>query len=93
MKRIWPWRRKRVFARDRLLDLDDEVAAKRLFMGVDQLRARRGVIVVGVTGIDARAPLDDDLMAVLDELIHGGRQQPDAVLLRFDFLGDADDHI
>jgi hypothetical protein len=29
---------------------------------------------------------------VLDELIRGGREQPYAMLLRFDFLGDADNH-
>jgi len=42
---------------------------------------------------DAGVPLDDDPVAVFDELIRGGRQQPDAMLLRFDFLGDADDHV
>ncbi len=74
------------------LTLTMRSAAKGLLVGVDQLRAGGGVVVVGITGVRARAALDEDLVAVLDELVNAGREQPDAMLLRFDFLGDADDH-
>ena len=84
--------KQRKLARERFLDLDDEVGVEGFLVGIDELGARGGVIVVRVAGIDARAALNDDVVAVLDELVDAGRQQADAMLLRFDFLGYADGH-
>lgn len=61
-------------------------------MGIDQLCAGGDVVVVGITGVDARTPLDDDLVTALRKLVYGGGEQADAMLLYFDFLGDTYDH-
>src|SRR5205085_386874 len=55
---------------------------------------RAGLLVGGVRGADAHAGgcLHYHLVAVRDELAHRGRRETDAVLVRLDFLGDADDH-
>ena len=57
--------------------------------GVHEL-TRRGHQVV--LEHDAGARLDDDLVAVVDELLRARRGQRDPVFVRLDLLGDADPH-
>src|SRR4029079_17354710 len=49
-------------------------------------------LVVAVADVGAGAGLDHDLVAARGELADGGREQADAELEIFDFLGDADAH-
>ncbi len=58
----------------------------------DHCRAGLLVIGIGIARAGARAALDEHLVAALDELIGGGRQQRHAVFVVFDFLWDANDH-
>ena len=81
-----------VLGRDRLLHLQQQLrtlpdlvdradpGAVRLVVGVRELAAGSG------TG------LDDDFVAVLDELARPGGGQRDSILLGLDLLGDADAH-
>ena len=53
-----------------------------------------GALRVAIRGADAesRIDFDDDLMAVPHQLAHAGRREPDAILVRLDFLRHADQH-
>ena len=63
-----------------------------LGVAFDDLRAGMGVVVIAEADARAGVRFDEDLVAVLDELIGRRGKEGDAVLLGFDFLGDADDH-
>ena len=82
-----------IFRGLRFLDLDNQVGPlKHRGMIVHQLCAGLFVIVVRVTGPGPGAAFDEDLVPALDELISRRRQQRDAILLVFDFFGNADGH-
>jgi hypothetical protein len=57
-----------------------------------QLRACMIIIGVRITGAHARAAFDNDLVASLNELVSGGGQQCNTMLLSLDFFGNANDH-
>ena len=83
----------RTFGRLRFLDFDNQVGLlKRCGVIVHEFRAGLLVVAVRVAGGDACAALDNHLVAALDKLIGGGREQRDTILLVFDFLGNAYDH-
>ena len=78
---------------DRLLDLEDQVAGRPDLVGGRQdLRAGGDVLLVGDGGADAGAGLDEDLVAVADELVHARRGDRHPVLVVLDLAGDADLH-
>ena len=79
---------------ERLLDLHDHVGA-----GEDLLAACRRASRPAATysssarpATDAGRSLDQNLMAVMDELGHRGGRQADAKFVVLDFLGHADEH-
>ncbi len=82
----------RVLRGDRLLDLQEQVGAGPDV--VDRFDGRAGALVclVGERAPAARARLDDDVVATLDELSRTRGRQRNPVLLRLDLLGDADPH-
>jgi hypothetical protein len=58
---------------------------------IDEGGAGLLVVGVGVTRAGAGVPFDNDRVAPLDELVGGGGEQGDAMLLLFDFPGKSDD--
>jgi hypothetical protein len=58
----------------------------------DNFHAGLAIVVVAEADACSRLRLHDDLVAVLDELIGGRREERHAMLLGFDFLRDSDDH-
>ena len=60
--------------------------------GVEDLRAGGDEVLVGDRRADAGVALDEDLVAVADELVHAGRGDRDPVLVVLDLAGDADLH-
>ncbi len=77
----------------RLFDLDDHLGVvPDLVGGVDDRRARGGVVVVGQVRPDACAGLDADLVAARGEHLDAGGAHADAVFVRGAFCGDADAH-
>ncbi len=81
-----------ILGRDRLLDLEQQVSAPPDIVHGGDRRARTLVHVVREGASDARARLDDHLVAALDELARTRGSQRNPVLLRLDLLGDADPH-
>src|SRR6185312_6851982 len=88
-----PGSQHRALDRLRLLDLDDHFRRR-----VDIGRMRRDrrpfarVIVVVDADPDARTVLDDDGMAMMDELAYRARCESDAILEDLDLLRNADAH-
>ena len=77
-----------------LLDLHDHLGAlEDLLRGVDDLRAGRFVHVVVESDGGRGVALHHHLMAVGDEFPHGGRREPDPVLVDLDLLGHPDEHV
>jgi hypothetical protein len=92
-KKNLPGAEQRVFVRQRLLHFHNHLRAlEDLGMAADQLRARRDIFLIAVTRSHTRAGLDEQTMPALHQLVCCRRQQRDAILLLFDFLGNADDH-
>ena len=81
-----------VLRRDRLLDLQQQLRALPDLVDRPDPGAVRHVVGVGELAAGSGTGLDDDLVAVLDELARPGRGQRDAILLGLDLLGDADAH-
>ena len=59
----------------------------------EDLGAGGHVLGVGDRGADAGVLLDEDLVAVADELVHAGGGDGHAVLVVLDLAGDADLHV
>lgn len=79
---------------DRLLDLEEEVGGgPDLVGGGEDLRPGCDVLLVRDGGAGPGVLLDDDLVAVADELVHAGRRDRHAELVVLDFAGDADLHV
>ena len=77
----------------RFLDLDDHFGATEDFLrGIDDFGAGLLVHLVRQTDGFSAIALHHHLVAVADEFARAGRSQADAVLVVFDFLGDADQH-
>lgn len=74
------------------LHLHDQIGGEGIGVVGDQLGAGLFVLLVGIAGADAGVFLHDHLVPALDELIGGGRQQGNACFLRFDLLGNTNDH-
>ncbi len=83
----------RRFAGLRLLDLDDHLRAlEYLGGGINNLRTGFAKSIIVEVDTRTRTSLDHDLMAVGDDLAHGGRNQADPVLVCLDFLRYANKH-
>ena len=78
--------------RERLLDLEHEVARRPHVVDPREPRARPDVGLVGERAADARAGLDDDLVALRGELARAAGREGDAVLVGLDLANDADLH-
>ncbi|MPM94330.1 hypothetical protein SDC9_141476 [bioreactor metagenome] len=77
-----------VFGRDRFLDLQEQVGCTPGFGGrPDESSAGVLVCLVADRRADTGSGLDQDFMAVLDQLVHAGRSYSDAGLLALDLLG------
>ena len=80
-------------ARDRLLDLHDQLALLVQRGGVRRdLHAELGVLLVLEAALEAGALLQPDLVATLDQIAGGGRHERDAAFEGLGFLGYADPH-
>ncbi len=78
----------------RLLDLDDHVGASEdLVGGVDELGTGGDVLGVGERGAVAGGLLDENRVAVRDELARAARRHADAELVVLDLLGHSNDHV
>jgi len=75
--------------RRRLLDLEDELGVERV---VDEARAGLLVGAIDERGLDARAALDEDLVAGLDETLGGLGDEGDAALAGHGLSRDTDPH-
>ena len=83
----------RIFLREWLFDFHHHVGAgENLGVAGDNFRAGLKIVVVEEANSGSRLGLHDDLVAVLNELIGGRREERHAMLLGFDFLRDSDDH-
>ena len=78
--------------RERLLDLEHEVARLPHLVDPREPRARPDVGLVGECAADARTGLDDDLVALRGELARAAGREGDAVLVGLDLADDADLH-
>jgi hypothetical protein len=58
-----------------------------------ECRAGGGIFGIRKTGADACALFYNHLVTVVDEFGHGGRHQPDTILVVFDFLRYPDPHV
>ncbi|PZO82067.1 MAG: hypothetical protein DI626_10430 [Micavibrio aeruginosavorus] len=77
----------------RLLYLDDHIGAREnLFGGADNLRPARLIIRIGKVDSGSRTRFHQHLVPVRRKFPYAGRDKPDTMLLRLDFLGDAHDH-
>jgi hypothetical protein len=82
-----------VFARDGLLDLQDEIGTvPGLGSGVDDPRARCRVVSVRDSGSRARARLHENLVPVPPERVRSARGERDAILVVLDLGGYRDSH-
>src|SRR5207244_3664351 len=81
-----------VLGRKRLLDLEQQLRVTPDLVRRAQRRSYGLVRVVGKRAAVSRAALDEDVVTALDELACTGRRERDAVLVRLDFLDDADLH-
>ena len=87
-----PSRRRPNSAAKRLLHLEHEVAAPPDVVHRRDARADGLVGGVGEGAAFTRALFDEDVMALLRQLPSARGRESDAVLVRLDFLGDADPH-
>ena len=79
--------------RQRFFHFHDHVRPlKNLLRRFDDLRAAFDVFLIGITGTDAGIFLHENGMPARDERLSAGRKQADALLLLFDFFGNADGH-
>ena len=77
----------------RLLDLDDHVGlGEDLGSAGDDARPGGAIGLVVEADAEPGAALDQHLVAVMDQLMHARRHQPDPVLVRLDLPGNADQH-
>src|SRR5438132_13178603 len=77
----------------RFLHFYDHVRAPKNFLGrFDDLRTGLDVFLISITGADAAVFLDENDMAMANQCLRGGREQTNALLLFFNFLGNADGH-
>ena len=77
----------------RFLDLHHHFALSENRIGaVDDLRARRHILLVGCVYAAAGLGFDPHLVTLHDELFHALRRQADAIFVVLDFLGAADEH-
>ncbi len=78
----------------RLFDLHDHVGLlPNFFGGLDDGRAGGLIGSVGQAAAEARAFLNENSMIASHESGYSGGSNGDTILLGFDLLGDADDHI
>ena len=79
--------------RERLLHLHYQLGARedRIGPGRD-LGAGSDIVAIGQARADARVGLDQDLVALGGELVHGRGDEPHSVLVILDLLGNADQH-
>src|SRR5690606_11258699 len=83
----------RALVRLGLLDLHHHPAFGKDPVGrLDDLRTRRAVLLVVSADAAARAALDQDRVAVPDQLLAALGRQSDAIFLVLDFAGAADQH-
>src|SRR6185312_9914351 len=81
-------------ARDRLLDLDDQLADFVELLRVrHDLDADAGVVLVGKAALLAGSGLDVDLVAAAHEIGAGGRNERDATFQRLGFRRYTDTHL
>ena len=93
MKSSCPGRSRATSTALRLLDLDDHLGLREDGVRVgDDRRALCDVLVVCDRRALARAPLHENLVAVLAQLADTGRRQRDAVLVGLDLGWDSDLH-
>ena len=82
-----------VFLLDGLLDLEHHVGlAPEVVGGIDDARALGDELLVGDRAAEARAFLDEHLMAVGHEFTHADRGDRDAIFVVLDLAGYADSH-
>ncbi len=87
------WAQQRDLAGLRLLDLDDQLGgAEHRGGGGRDVGADLAIGVVAEADAGAGAALDQDLVAVRDQLARRAGNQADAILVGLDLLGDADQH-
>ena len=85
---------KSVFRFQRLLHLHDHLGLRVNFLRrVDDLRTGIDVSLVGITGTDSRSFLHENAVTFSRESRGRGWNEPDPVLLRFNFFRNADDHL
>ena len=93
MNRVWPSRIRWYSASTGSLTLRIRSPVPQTSSAVSRIVAPGGdVVLVGDGGADAGVLLDEDLVAVRDELVHAGRRDGHAVLVVLDLAGDADLH-
>ena len=81
------------FFRERLLDLHDEFRACIDFIGArNDFRPHRFIIRIAQPRSNAGTVLDDDAMAIGDELARGRRHEPNPVFAVLDFLWYPNEH-
>src|SRR5262249_46315509 len=82
-----------VLGRDRLLDLQDQIAGgPDLVRGGQDGRAGGDVLLVGERGAGPGVLLDEDLVAVADQLVDPGGGDRDTELVVLELAGNADLH-
>ena len=83
----------RPLRRQRFLHFYDHVRALKNFLGrFDDLRPGFDVFLIRITGADASIFLHENGMAMTNQCLRGGWEQTNALLLFFNFLGNADGH-
>jgi hypothetical protein len=93
VKRIWLGLNFGAFARQRLLDLDDQFRpGEDLVRRLNQVRAGGGVVGIIDPRPVARRLLDDHAMTARRQLPHDRRNKTDAVFVVLDLLRHSDQH-
>src|SRR5262249_25963912 len=77
----------------RLLDLEDQLGLSPQLANVDELRARRGELLVPEAAAHARAGLHEDVVACIGEGAGARGGEGDPLLADLDLLRHADDHV
>ncbi len=76
----------------RLLHLQDKVGIGPNRISGDHVRAALNIFLIGEPRAEPSAPLDQHIVAMACELLHGSWGQPDAPFAIFDLLGNPDTH-